>query len=222
VNSGTSGLSCWVIVAEGYRFESTRFPHFLSNPKINSLTGMRIFREYPEIRVFSPISGVFQSGCSPFEKNKKIKICLVKMTPQFILSTLKCNSVTPKALKLHLQSIKLQKSFYSSNFCSFMCAVMLWYAKFQFFFVSTILILDVLTAYLEIILIKMSNFSPSTFKQKHVENEHVCSIVWTYWIFWENFRKCIPDNEQKLTVYQQKVILKSFPMNGHVSIFRQS
>jgi hypothetical protein len=56
------------------------------------------------------------------------------MTPQFILSTLKCNSVTPKALQLHLQSIKLQKSFYSSNFFSFMCAVMLWYAKFQFFF----------------------------------------------------------------------------------------
>jgi hypothetical protein len=37
--------------------------------------------------------------------------------PQFILSTLKCNSMTPKALKLHLQSIKLFKSFYSSNLC---------------------------------------------------------------------------------------------------------
>jgi hypothetical protein len=32
--------------------------------------------------------------------------------------------MTPKALKLHLQSIKLQKSFYSSNFCYFTCAVM--------------------------------------------------------------------------------------------------
>jgi hypothetical protein len=39
--------------------------------------------------------------------------------PQFILSTLKYNSMTPKALKLHLQSITLQKSFYSSNFCYF-------------------------------------------------------------------------------------------------------
>jgi hypothetical protein len=28
----------------------------------------------------------------------------MKMTPQFILSTLKCNNMTPKALKLHLQS----------------------------------------------------------------------------------------------------------------------
>jgi hypothetical protein len=65
---------------------------------------------------------------------EKIIIFLVKMTPQFILSTLKCNSLTPKALKPHIQSIKLQKSFYSSNFCSFTCAVMLWIAKFQVFF----------------------------------------------------------------------------------------
>jgi hypothetical protein len=32
---------------------------------------MRIFWEYPEIRVFPAISEVFQSGCSPFEKEKK-------------------------------------------------------------------------------------------------------------------------------------------------------
>jgi hypothetical protein len=44
--------------------------------------------------------------------------------PQFVLSTLKCNNMTPKALKLHLQSIKLQKSYYSLNFCYFTCAVM--------------------------------------------------------------------------------------------------
>jgi hypothetical protein len=107
----------------------------------NCLAGMRIFREYPEICIFPAISGVFQSGCSPFEK--KTTTFLVKMIPQFIASTLKCNSVTPKALKLHLQSIKLQKSFYSLNFCSFMCTVMLCkkYAKFQGCFVSTILIL---------------------------------------------------------------------------------
>jgi hypothetical protein len=41
----------------------------------------------------------------------------------------------------HLQSIKLQKSFYSPNFL-FTCAVMSWLAKFQFFFASTILIPD--------------------------------------------------------------------------------
>jgi hypothetical protein len=44
-------------------------------------------------------------------RKEKKKFFLVKMTPQLILTTLKCNShsVTPKALKLHLQSIKLQK-----------------------------------------------------------------------------------------------------------------
>jgi hypothetical protein len=31
-------------------------------------SGMRIFQEYPEIWVFPVISGVFQSGCSPFEQ----------------------------------------------------------------------------------------------------------------------------------------------------------
>jgi hypothetical protein len=51
--------------------------------------------------------------------------------------------VTSKALKLHLQSIRLQKSFYSSNFCSFTCGVM-WFAKFQVFLVSTILILEIM------------------------------------------------------------------------------
>jgi uncharacterized membrane protein SpoIIM required for sporulation len=66
----------------------------------------------------------------------------VKITPQFILSTLKCNSRTPKASKLHLQSIKFQKSFYSSIFCYFTCAVMLWFTKFQVFIVFTILIFD--------------------------------------------------------------------------------
>jgi hypothetical protein len=90
---------------------------------------------------FVRFSGFSRVGVPIWGKNK---FFLVKMIPQFILSSLKCKSVTPKALKLHLQSIKLQKSFYSSNFCSFMCAVMLWYAKFQFFFVSTILILDFL------------------------------------------------------------------------------
>jgi hypothetical protein len=58
----------------------------------------------------------------------------VKMTPQFILSTLKCNNMTPKALKLHLESIKLQKSFYSSNFFNFTCSVMSRFAKLQVFF----------------------------------------------------------------------------------------
>jgi hypothetical protein len=42
--------------------------------------------------------------------------------------------MTPMTLKLHLQSIKLQKSFYSSNFCYFMCAMMSRFAKFQGFF----------------------------------------------------------------------------------------
>jgi hypothetical protein len=101
------------------------------------ITGMWIFREYPEIRVFPAISVVFQ-WVFPiwdfFSENDP---------PQFILSTLKCNSVTPKDLKLHLQSIKLQNSFYSSNFCSFTCAVMLWFVKFQVFFVSTILIFNI-------------------------------------------------------------------------------
>jgi hypothetical protein len=62
------------------------------------------------------------------------------MPPRFILSTLKCNNVTPKALKLHLQSIKLQKSIYSLNFFYFTCAMMSRFAKFQVFFSSTILI----------------------------------------------------------------------------------
>jgi hypothetical protein len=56
------------------------------------------------------------------------------MTPRLILSTLKRNNMTPKALKLHLQSIKLQKSFYSSNFFYFTCAMMSRFAKFQVFF----------------------------------------------------------------------------------------
>jgi hypothetical protein len=63
-----------------------------------------------------------------------------KMTPGFILSTLKCNNMTPQALKLHLQSIKLKKSFYSLNFCYFAYAMMSRFAKFQGFFSSTILI----------------------------------------------------------------------------------
>jgi hypothetical protein len=45
----------------------------------------------------------------------------MKMTSQLILSTLKCNSMTPKALKLHLQSIKLQKSFYCFDHSSHLC-----------------------------------------------------------------------------------------------------
>jgi hypothetical protein len=48
--------------------------------------------------------------------------------------------MTPKALKLHLQSIKLKKSFYSSNFCYFTCVMMSRFAKFQVFCSSTILI----------------------------------------------------------------------------------
>jgi hypothetical protein len=47
-----------------------------------------------------------------------------KITPQLVLSTLKCNNMTPKALKLNLQSIRLQKSFYSLNFFCFMCTMM--------------------------------------------------------------------------------------------------
>jgi hypothetical protein len=56
------------------------------------------------------------------------------MTPGFILSTLKCNNMIPQALKLHLQSIKLQRSFYSLNFCYFTYAMMSRFAKFQGFF----------------------------------------------------------------------------------------
>jgi dsRNA-specific ribonuclease len=48
--------------------------------------------------------------------------------------------MSPKALKLHLQSIKFQKSFYSLNFCYLMCAMTSRFAKFQVFFSSTILI----------------------------------------------------------------------------------
>jgi hypothetical protein len=62
------------------------------------------------------------------------------MTPRFILSTLKCNNMTLRALKLHLHSIKFQKSFYSSNFFNFTCTMMSRFAKFQVFFSSTILI----------------------------------------------------------------------------------
>jgi hypothetical protein len=64
------------------------------------------------------------------------------MTPQFILSTLKCNSATPKALKLHLQSIKLQKSF--NLFFKFLFIYMrgdVVIHKMSGFFVSTILII---------------------------------------------------------------------------------
>jgi hypothetical protein len=56
---------------------------------------------------FSSDFRVFQSGCCFLGENDP-----------------KCNNMTTKALKLHLQSIKLQKSFYSSNFCYFTCAVM--------------------------------------------------------------------------------------------------
>jgi hypothetical protein len=41
--------------------------------------------------------------------------------------------MTLRALKLYLQSIKLQK-FYSLNFCYFTCAMMSRFAKFQGFF----------------------------------------------------------------------------------------
>jgi hypothetical protein len=95
---------------------------------------MRIFREYPG---FSSNFRGFPEWVFP------------------IRATLKCNNMTPKALKLHLQSIKLQKSFYSlqsiklqksfysSNFCYFTCAMMSRFAKFQGFFSSTILIPEV-------------------------------------------------------------------------------
>jgi hypothetical protein len=42
-------------------------------------SGMRIVREYPEIRVFPVISAVFQTECFPFEE-KQI-FFLVKITP---------------------------------------------------------------------------------------------------------------------------------------------
>jgi hypothetical protein len=64
----------------------------------------------------------------------------VKMTPQFVLSTLKCNNMTPKALKLHLQFMKPQKSYSSSNFFYFICTAMSWFAKFKVLFALTILI----------------------------------------------------------------------------------
>jgi hypothetical protein len=86
-------------------FRDENFPVIPGNPGFSS-----DFRGFPEW---------------VFEKEKKIFFFLVKITPQFILSPLKCKSVNPKTLKLHLQSIKLQKSFYSSNFFSFTCAVML-------------------------------------------------------------------------------------------------
>jgi hypothetical protein len=78
----------------------------------------------PDFRVGVPHSNLFFLNFS-----------LVKMT-------IKCNNTTPKALKLHLENIKLQKFFYSSICCYFTCAVMSRFAIFQCFFSSTILIPD--------------------------------------------------------------------------------
>jgi hypothetical protein len=44
-------------------------------------------------------------------------------------------------------------------------------------------------------------------------------------VFWEKFRKCIfPPKmiDYRNQWYHQKVLVESFPMNGHVSIFQQS
>jgi hypothetical protein len=121
-------------------------------------SGTRIFREYPEIQVFPAISRV---GV-PHLSNKK-------NDPQFILSTLKCNSV--KSLKT--ASTVHKTSFYSSNLCSFTCAVMLWFAKCQVFFVSTILILDNIEV--NISLLKLTEYSWS---RKCQPLGHTNLIVW--------------------------------------------
>jgi hypothetical protein len=47
---------------------------------------------------FSSDFRVFSRVGVPHLRKKKNCFFLVKMTPQFIVSTLKCNSVTPKAL----------------------------------------------------------------------------------------------------------------------------
>jgi hypothetical protein len=96
----------------------------------------------PRFLGFSSDFQVFHSGCSHSNLKKK------KIYRNFLstLDMLKCNTMSPKALKLYLQSIKLQKSFYSSNFLNFTCMVMLWFAKFQVFFASTILVPDLRTS----------------------------------------------------------------------------
>jgi hypothetical protein len=127
----------YVITIEWIALRLVQWYDFCRPKSIKTKVMDENFPRKPGLPCLSSDCRVFQSGCSPFQFIKNI--FLVKITPQFVLSTLKCK-MTPKALILHLQSIKLQKSFYSSNFFNFTCAVMSWFAKFQVFFASTILI----------------------------------------------------------------------------------
>jgi hypothetical protein len=101
---------------------------------------MRIFREYPEIGVFPAISGVFQSGCSPFEQKNK-KNYFSENDPPIYFICLKMQKCDSKSLKTASTVHKTSKIllFFEFLFIYMHGDVI---CKISGFFVSTILSLD--------------------------------------------------------------------------------